>query len=115
MLTVESPVAVLRVPFASCANVFTTQLDGKPLMPTGGPKKQVASAWQPPGSQQPPSLLHSAAGFLTQCLVACGPVEQSARLVPKLATRLVPSGLSRIVVAFSGMSDGATVALPPPM
>ena len=43
MLIEESPVARSTVPDASCANVLTTQVVGKPLTGTGGPKKQVAS------------------------------------------------------------------------
>src|SRR5262245_58506001 len=116
MSTVDSPVAWLSVPLAFCAKAFTTQLDGKPFTRTGGPKKQVGSVWQPPGAKQSPSLVHSKAVLLTQCLVKpCGPTEQSARLVPRLPVSVVPSGLSRTVVAFSGMTDGFTVAAPPPM
>src|SRR5262245_41459944 len=116
MSTEDSPVARLSVPLAFCAKAFTTQLEGKPFTRTGGPKKQVASVWQPPGAKQSPSLVHSAPGLLTQCLTdPCGPTEQSARLVPRLPVSVVPAGLSRIVVAFSGMTDGFTVAFPPPM
>src|SRR5262249_42527281 len=116
MSTEDSPVATLSVPLAFCAKAFTTQLEGKPFTSTGGPKKQVASAWQPPGVKQSPSVVHSAAGVLTQGLTdPCGPPQQCAGLVPRLPVSVVPSGLSRIVVAFSGMTDGFTVAVPPPM
>src|SRR5262249_42429083 len=116
MSTEDSPVARLSVPLAFCAKAFTTQLEGKPFTRTGGPEKQGASVWQPPGAKQSPALVHSAPGVVTQWLAdPCGPPEQSAPLGPKPPVSVVPSGLSRIVVAFSGMTDGFTVAFPPPM
>src|SRR5262249_22553909 len=119
MLTVEPPVARSSVPLPSVAKVFTTQLLGKPLIGTGGPKKQLASPWQLPGRPpQSPSLVHSRVGSETQCLMADRPREQSPGPVPKLAVRLMPSVESKIVVAFSGTCDGATAGpspVPPPM
>src|SRR5262249_47016912 len=116
MLVVELPVAVSIVPLASAANVFTTQFEGKPSMGTGGPKKQLASNAQLPGTKaQSASLVHATLGACTQWRVAAGPGEQSRGRVPKLAVSVIPSAESRIVVAFSGILDGAVLALPPPM
>src|SRR5262249_3409231 len=64
---------------------------------------------------QSASDVHSMVGSLTQCLVDAGPREQSRGPVPKLATSVVPSGESRMVVAFSGTCDGGMFAAPPPM
>src|SRR5262249_24092308 len=115
MLTLEAPVSASMVPDPSAAKVFTTQLAGKPLIGTGGPKKQFASPWHDPGMlPQSASVVQAWAGNCTQCLVASGPREQSRFPVPKLAVRLVPSVL-KIVVAFSGIWLGATLAAPPPM
>src|SRR5262249_59579677 len=89
---------------------------GKPLAGIGGTKKQVGSNAQPPlALPQSASVTHSTPEALTQCLVDCGPVVQSSRLVPRLAVRLIPSVVLKIDVAFSGMSEGATGAAPPPM
>src|SRR5262245_9956883 len=102
MLTVEVPVAVSIVPPPSAPNVFTTQLAGKPLIGTGGPKKQFASPWQEPTkSPQSASVVHSICGNWTQCFVASGPREQSRGPVPKLAVSVVPSAELKMVVAFS--------------
>src|SRR5262249_29366512 len=116
MLTADSPVVTSMVPLPSVANELTTQVDGKPLTGTGGPKKQVGSKAQAPRAPaQSASLVQATCGLLTQCWVGCGPVVQSARLVPRLATSVVPSGELKIEVAFSGMSDGGSLELPPPM
>src|SRR5262249_30216823 len=105
-----------KVPLASAANVLTTQVVGKPLTGTGGPKKQLASnAQEPTSPPQSASDVQVASGLLRQCWVVAGPREQSAGPVPKLATRLVPSGGLRIDEAFSGIGDGGIVAVPPPM
>jgi hypothetical protein len=42
-------------------------------------------------------------------------LEQSARPVPKLAVSVLPSDVSRMVVAFSGICEGAIAEFPPPM
>src|SRR5262249_50693457 len=116
MSTEDSPVATLSVPLAFCAKAFTTQLDGKPFTRTGGPKKQVASVWHPPGAKQSLSVVHSTPGLLTQCLTdPCGPTEQSARLVPRLPESVVPSGASSRGGPRPGRSDGAPGGAPPPM
>src|SRR5262245_29179185 len=116
MLMEDSPVARSTTPNASCANVLTTQVVGNPLTGTGGPKKQVASGAQPPWAPaQSASDVHSSDGALTQCWVGCGPVVQSARLVPRLATRFTPSEVLRMEVAFSGIRDGGSSEAPPPM
>src|SRR5262245_32047680 len=116
MLTDDSPVVTSMVPLPSVANELTTQVDGKPLTGTGGPKKQVGSKAQAPRNPaQSASLEHDCEGLLTQCWVGCGPVVQSARLVPRLATRFTLSVVSKIEEAFSGMSDGGSLELPPPM
>lgn len=73
MLTLDSPVAVLTVPLASCAKVFTTQVEGKPLTSTGGPKKQLASGAHALATPaQSASLVHATLGLLTQWLVDPG-------------------------------------------
>src|SRR5262245_64314010 len=116
MLMLDSPVARSTVPLASDANVLTMQVDGKPLTSTGGPKKQLASKAHPPARLPHwESSVHSIVGSPMQCLVACGPFEQSRGPVPKLATRFVPSDESRMLLAFSGIRDGGTIAAPPPM
>ena len=115
MLTDDSPVRRSRVPLPSVANELTTQVVGKPLTGTGGPKKQVGSKAQAPRNPaQSASLEHACEGLLTQCWVGCGPVVQSARLVPRLATRFTLSVVSKIDEAFSGMSDGGSLEFPPP-
>src|SRR5581483_1124389 len=116
MLRLDSPVERSMVPLPSAANVFTTQLEGKPFTSTGGPKKQFGSNAQPPGvPAHSTSLVHSTLGSLAQCLVAFGPREQSAGPVPKLAVRLTPSVVLRIDVALSGTWDARSPELPPPM
>ena len=50
MLTDDSPVRTSSVPLPSVAKVLTTQVEGKPLTGTGGPKKQVGSKAQAPRS-----------------------------------------------------------------
>src|SRR5262249_97471 len=116
MLMEDSPVARSTTPNASCANVWTTQVVGNPLTGTGGPKKHVGSGAQPPWAPaQSASDVHSTAGALTQCWVGCGPVVQSARLVPRLATRFTPSEVLRMEVAFSGIRDGGSAEAPPPV
>src|SRR5262249_9202597 len=116
MLTDDSPVVVSIVPLPSLANVLTTQVEGKPLTGTGGPKKQVASKAQAPRKPaQSASVVHDCDGVLTQCWVGCGPGGQSAPLVPRLAIRFTLSVVSKIDEEFSGISDGGSLDAPAPM
>src|SRR5262245_34058283 len=116
MVTLEAPVEVSMVPLPSAAKVLTTQLEGKPLIGTGGPKKQATSNAQPPGAlAQSASEVQVIDGSLTQWRVAAGPLVQSRGPVPLLAVSVIPSAESKIEVAFSGTMDAGMLSMPPPM